>query len=193
MSKLLQVIVLLGVFLGLGTSCASASNVITFVPQTIELHPNSSQDVQIKIDSVSKGLIGFEITVYVSDPEIAEITAVSFPKWGMWPRNSTIPSGSVSIKTIDLSNKALSGDTNVSLGNITLTGKKDGITNLSIQPIDIEDYSNNRIKPIVIVGKVHVSDNESSTESSKKSPNFDMITEIACLFAVFVWKKVKRN
>jgi len=50
--------------------------------KTVEMQPGSSQDVQIVMDKVPAGLAGFDITISVSDPEIAEITAVSFPSWG---------------------------------------------------------------------------------------------------------------
>jgi hypothetical protein len=49
------------------------------VALTVELRPDSSQDVQIVMDSVPMGLSGFKITLSVSDPTIAQISAVSFP------------------------------------------------------------------------------------------------------------------
>ena len=81
MDKLYRVLILLGIFLGLGISCASAANVVTFDPQTVEVYPGSSQDVKIVMDEVPDGLAGFNITISILDPEIAEITAVSFPSW----------------------------------------------------------------------------------------------------------------
>jgi hypothetical protein len=92
MNKLLRVLILLGVFLGLGISCASAANVVSFNPQTVEMRPGSSQDVQILMDSIPDGLSGFNITISILNPEIAEISAVSFPGWNSLPRNSTFPS-----------------------------------------------------------------------------------------------------
>jgi PKD repeat protein len=131
MSKLLRVLTLL-VFFGLGISCASAANVFSFNPQTVELLPGTSQDVQIVMDSVPDGLSGFNITFSVIDPEIAEITAISFPSWSGINSTSTIPSSSVWIKTVDLNNTVVSGNTNVLMGNITLIGKKAGTTDLNI-------------------------------------------------------------
>ncbi len=161
MNKLLRILILLGIFLGLGVSCASASNVVSFNPQTVELSPGSSQNVQIIMDEVPDGLSGFNITISVLDPEIAEITAVSFPSWGMMPRNSTIPSSSVWIKVSDLDKKVGSGDTNVLLGTITLTGKKAGTTDLNIPKTQISADGGSLINPVIVAGKIHVSDDES--------------------------------
>ena len=124
MNKLLRVLILLGIFLGLGISCVSAANVVSFIPQTVELHPGSSQNVQIAMNEVPTGLSGFNITISVLDPEIAEITAVSFPGWNAMPRNSKIPSSSVWIKAVDLNDQVVASNTNVLLGTITITGKR---------------------------------------------------------------------
>ncbi len=161
MNKLLRILILLGIFLGLGVSCASASNVVSFNPQTVELSPGSSQNVQIVMDEVPDGLSGFNITISVLDPEIAEITGVSFPSWGMMPRNSTIPSSSVWIKVSDLDKKVGSGDTNVLMGTITLTGKKEGTTDLNIPKTQISADGGSLINPVIVAGKIHVSDDES--------------------------------
>jgi hypothetical protein len=132
MNKLLRVLILLGVFLGLGISCASAANVVSFNPQTVEMRPGSSQDIQILMDSIPDGLSGFNITISILNPEIAEISEVSFPGWNSLPRNSTFPSSLVWIKAIDLNDQVHPGDTNVLLGTVTLTGKKAGTTDLGI-------------------------------------------------------------
>jgi YVTN family beta-propeller protein len=132
------------------------SAVLSFNPQTIKVLPGYSQDVQIMIDEVPAGLSGFNITISVSDPEIAEITAVSFPSWGQLPKNSTLPSSSIWIKTIDLENEVHPGDTNVSLGTITLTGKMEGTSDISIQKTMISDDNGSLINPAVNTGKINV-------------------------------------
>jgi hypothetical protein len=156
MNKLLRVLILLGIFLGFGISCASAANVVSFNPQTVDLHPGSSQNVQIVMDEVPNGLSGFNITISVLDPEIAEIAAVSFPGWNAMPKNSTIPSSSVWIKVSDLNDQVVAGNTNVLLGTITLTGKKAGTSDLSIPKTKISDDNGSLINPVVNTGKINV-------------------------------------
>ncbi|RXA16707.1 hypothetical protein EQO05_13535 [Methanosarcina sp. MSH10X1] len=83
---------------------------------------------------------GFNLTISILDPEIAEITAVSFPGWTFLPETSTVPSNSVWIKAIDLTNETVAGNTNVVLGNITITGKKAGTADLNISEGSFYDY-----------------------------------------------------
>jgi PKD repeat protein len=156
MTKLPGFLIFLGIFLGLGMSCASAANIISFNPQTVEIHPGSSQNVQVVMDKVPKGLSGFNITISTSDPKIAEITAVSSPNWGMLPRNSKIPSSSIWIKTVDLNDKVRSGDSSILLGTITLTGKQAGTTDLRIPKTKMSDDAGSLISPVVTAGKANV-------------------------------------
>ena len=180
MNKLFRVLILLGIFLGLGISCASAAHVVSFNPQTVEVKPGSSQSVQIVMDEVPSGLSGFNLTISISDPEIAEITAVSLPGWGQLPRNSAVPSSSVWIKTVDLENKVVSGNKNVLLGTITITGKKAGTTDLNIPAgfYDPDGDFSEHITPSVIKGSIKVlgkeppvTDNESPVINYVKLSN----------------------
>ncbi|MCC4770065.1 PKD domain-containing protein [Methanosarcina sp. DH2] len=175
MSNLYRVLILLVTFFGLGISCASAANVVSFDPQTVEVYPGSSQDVRIVMDEVPEGISGFNITIFILNPEIAEITAVSFPDWGQLPRNSTLPSSSVWIKVSDLGSQVGPGDTNVLLGTITVTGKKAGTTDLGIPTTKISADGGSLISPTIITGNIHVLDNEapviSSVSLSNSSPH----------------------
>jgi len=155
----------------INVSQASAAYVVSFNPQTVEMQPGSSQDVQIVMDKVPAGLAGFDITISVSDPEIAEITAVSFPSWGQLPMNYSVPSSSVWIKTVDLENKVVSGDTNVLLGTVTLSGKKEGTTELYIPKTKISADGGSPIDPNVIKGSIKVLDKESPVINNVKLSN----------------------
>jgi PKD repeat protein len=162
MKKFLKIFLLLGIIFGFGISCASAEN-ISFIPNTVNLSPGSSQQVQVVMDSVPKGLAGFNITFNVSDPGIANITGVSFPSWAnvSLTRNSTLPSNSAWIKAIDLdgakpNHTVVPGATNVILGNITITGIQAGTADLSIQKTLISADGGSSITPIVTAGKINV-------------------------------------
>ncbi len=157
MNKLLRVLTLLVVLLGLGISCASAANVtLSFNPQTVELQPGSSHNIQILINQVpANGLAGFNISVTVADPTITNITSVSAPGWAGVSNNSTVPSSSVWITAANF-NQVKAGDTNVSFGNITITGIKAGTTNLSIVPTEIDGLDGGSINPEVSKCQVNV-------------------------------------
>ena len=158
------------VFFGFGIPGASAANVVSFNPQTVEMDM-FSQNIQIVQDEVPDGLSGFNITVSLLDPEIAEITAVSFPSWNSMLMNSTspVPLSSVWIKSLDGGNQIVPGAKNVSLGNITITGKKAGNTVLNLSEgsyYDPDGYFAERLIPVVITGEINVLDTESPVINS---------------------------
>lgn len=161
------------------SSMASAAN-ISFNPQTIETNMDSSQNIQVVMDKVPDGLAGFNLTISVSDPKIAEITAASSPGWNLIKKHSvsTVPSSSIWIKAIDLNRKVEPGATNVSLGNITLNGTKIGTTNLSIQPNRVNDDNGSAITLTIIQGKINIlADNKApvinSVSLNNSTPNTD--------------------
>ena len=107
MNKLFRVLLLLGICLGLGVSCAAAANpVITLNPQNFNLQPDATQNVEIVMGEIpTAGLSGYNITISIQDPDIAEITDVSFPSWATLHSNDAFPSNSGWIQAIDLIKK----------------------------------------------------------------------------------------
>ena len=129
---------------------------LSFSPQKVEFHPGSSQNIQIVMNKVpANGLAGFDITVYVADPAITNITAVSAPSWAGVSSTSPVPSSSVRITAANF-NQVKAGDINVSFGNITITGIKNGTTNLIIVPTEIDDNNGGSINPDVTMCQVNV-------------------------------------
>ena len=142
----------------------AAANVISFNPQTVEMRPGSSQDLQIVMDSVPDGLSGFNITVSILDPQIAEFAAVSFPGWEFAPKEFYISfEFGLDKKVIDLNDQVHPGDTNVLLGTVTLTSKKAGTTDLSIPKTKMSDDNGSLINPVVTTGKVNVTSVQKTT------------------------------
>jgi hypothetical protein len=177
MDKLYRVLLLL-VFFGLGIPCASAADTILFNPQTTQMDIGSSQNVEVVMDEVPEGLAGFNITISVLDPEIAEITAVTLPDWCVVIEDPIVPSSSVTIEVIDLFKNKEPGATNVLLGTITLTGKKAGTSDLNISEGSTYDSDNSEfvyIIPGAIPGKVDVLDKEApvinSVNLNNSNPN----------------------
>ena len=103
MNKLFRVLLLLGICLGLGVSCAAAANpVISLNPQNFNLQPGSTQNVEIVMSEIpSAGFSGYNITISIQDPNIAEITEVSFPSWATFNSNYSFPSSSGWIQAVD--------------------------------------------------------------------------------------------
>jgi PKD repeat protein len=193
MNKLYKVLILL-VFFGLGIPCASAANTISFNPQITQMGIGSSQNFQLVIDEVPDGLSGFDLNISVLDPNVAEITAVSFPTWSSLPKNSPVPSSSVSIQVVDLNKtdpfdepgEIKPGATNVWLGNITITGKNAGTSDLNISEGSYYDPDGNFTAhsiPNAVLGQINVLDKELSVfpdyTNTPTDPNYDGLYEDA--------------
>jgi len=57
----------------------------------VNLRVGKIRSVNITVDYLNNGLSGYNITVSLSDPKIAEIVAVEFPGWATMKDNSTLP------------------------------------------------------------------------------------------------------
>ena len=118
----------------------SSNPVISLNPQTINLRPDATQNVQIVMRQIpTAGLSGSNITISIQDPNIAEITEVTFPGSATLNSNATFPSSSGWIQAVDPNKKVTAGDTSVLLGTITLKGKKNSTSAITLSSDDVEN------------------------------------------------------
>lgn len=129
---------------------------VSFSVESAMLIPGSSEDLQLIVDELPTGLAGYNITVYVQDPSIAEINAISFPSWAVLNSNSSLPSDSLLITAVDLISGVNEGDSNVELATISVVGKEIGATDVKIIVTQMDDDAGNMVVPIVISCKVEV-------------------------------------
>ncbi|MDD3041327.1 PKD domain-containing protein, partial [Bacteroides sp.] len=106
-------------------------------------------------DKFSAGLAGFNISVFIQDSAIAEITGITFPSWGNLPRNSPLPSDSVWMKVGDFG-QIEAGDTDVNIGSIKILGKTPGTTNITVYVNQMDDDSGGIITPKIIEARLTV-------------------------------------
>ena len=64
---------------------------LSFVPQSSTVGVGAVTTIDFMLDEVPFGLTGYNITVAVSNPSVAEIALVSFPAWATVNENSTLP------------------------------------------------------------------------------------------------------
>ena len=115
-------------------------------------------EMMIRLDEVPKGISGFNISLSVSDPDIAEITRLAPPLWAIPSRTSPLPSGEVWVTGIDFSRTVNPGATDVVLATLTLHGLKPGKTDLKVSVIRIDDDSGYPVKPSVNDGSITIGD-----------------------------------
>ncbi|MEN6518632.1 MAG: NosD domain-containing protein [Methanospirillum sp.] len=118
-----------------GFTIVSPSSGMTLTTGTFRI-PNvgGTVSVPIVLNSASGGLSGYRITVSLSDPSVATITAAAFPDWASLKSASPLPSGQVVLQGVDLSQGVPVGATNVILATLTLRGTATGSTGIVITP-----------------------------------------------------------
>ena len=79
----------------------AAANVATGSFQIASVGETAS--IPIVLDSASGGISGYRITVSLSDPSVATITAVTFPDWAGLKSASALPAGQAVLQAVDLS------------------------------------------------------------------------------------------
>jgi len=155
--------------------------------------------VNVIIDYLKSGLSGYNITVWLSNPEIAEIIAVEFPGWATLKDNSTLPADFVWIKAADLQGKVNPGDSNVALAILKIKGKSLGKTGINVNVNKMDDDKGNPINAAASPGYVNVlvltpiPITPTVTPAPKPGiPGFEAIFAIAAVIAAtYLLRKVK--
>ena len=137
-STLTFVVTLVIVLLAL-TGAATASK-IDLIPSEGNMDPGNATTYQIVMDSAPDGLAGYDISVSLDNPGVAEIESVSYPSWVTLNQTGDLPSDNVRINAVDLNSQIQGGSTKVPLATITVKGNNPGTTriNLNVQELDAD-------------------------------------------------------
>lgn len=173
MKNICTISVVFFIFLILGIIPASAT-VISFDPSVQSINSGFTKEIQITADEFPSGLSGYNLSVSVINPDIAEIVEISFPFWAALPRNSSVPATTVWFKTIDFGHVE-NGSDDVQLGTVFIRGKQPGNTEISISILQMDDESGNPIYSDVLKCGLSVEGKSSETDSEyvNKSESYD--------------------
>ncbi|RJS72965.1 hypothetical protein CW714_03880, partial [Methanophagales archaeon] len=127
--------------------------------------------VNITLDTAPNGLSGYNITVYLSNPEIAEIVSVEFPGWAIINDNSTLPADTFWMKAVDLNEQVQSGATNVNLGKLIIKGEAQGESNINATVTKMDDDDGYPISPSVNHGVLTVSGPDTTAPTTEVTPS----------------------
>ena len=112
----------------------------------------STTTIDIILDEAPNGFSGYNLTLSLSNPSVAEIVSVSFPSWATLHTNSTPPADSVWIKAADLMDQVGAGATNVNLATITLRGDNLGASDIIATVTKMDDDGGYPIDPSIDPG-----------------------------------------
>jgi len=67
------------------------------------MYTGATDEFILTIDELPQGFTGYKLTGTISNPAVAEISAVAFPGWASLSNTTAIPSSSVRISGVDMS------------------------------------------------------------------------------------------
>jgi PKD repeat protein len=113
-------------------------------------------EIGIIADILPDGLSGYNLTVTLDDPSVAEIVGISYPSWVNITENSSLPGSSVYLTALDGNDVIQAGAEDVVLATLTVSGKDVGLANLSIEVTRMDDDAGYQIEPTLTTGEVEV-------------------------------------
>jgi hypothetical protein len=138
---------ILGIVVLMAFSGISAAGAVTLRGGAVKVVSGSTTAMAINLDEAPTGLSGYNLTISVVDPAVAEIIGISYPEWAAIHGNSSVPGPQVWIKAIDLNNQVGISTGKVLLCSVILQGKADGESPISVAVMKMDDDSGNVIAP----------------------------------------------
>ncbi|OPY48211.1 MAG: PKD domain protein [Methanoregulaceae archaeon PtaU1.Bin222] len=115
---------------------------LTFVPSTAIIPTNSTTAMKLILEEADRGLSGYNITIYFTDPSAADMVTFHPPSWvnPVYVINGTVPSSSIWMKVSDIDDVIHPGATNIDLALFNSTGKVPMSTtmNVTVSQIDTD-------------------------------------------------------
>ncbi|AKB29102.1 cell surface protein [Methanosarcina siciliae T4/M] len=136
---------------------ASGSTVtLYFDPASSSVSENESTEISIIASNFPAGFSGYNLTVALDDPDVAEVVDIKYPTWALITENSSLPGTSIYLKTVDGGDVVKEGAAGVVLAILAVSGKEYGSVNLSIGVDRLDDDSGNVIEPEFLTGTIEV-------------------------------------
>ncbi|MDD4254033.1 MAG: hypothetical protein PHP59_01520 [Methanofollis sp.] len=150
-----------------GPALDAGENVAIDVGKTVE--------IPITLTGVDAGISGYNITLALTEPGVAEITDLSFPGWAGLHTAGVVPAETTWMQAVDLGKKAETGEGTALVGTVTIRGEKDGLTGLMIRPVQVqndrgEDYQVEDLRTEISVGTTGSASSSSSSDGSSVTP-----------------------
>jgi hypothetical protein len=135
---------------------AGSAATISFSPLSVTVDPSGTATIDLTIDELPHGLAGYDAVITISDPGVAEISAVSFPAWAGLSNVTGAPSASVKVSAVDLTRQVQPGATGVVLGTITVRGQSAGTATMNLENIHMDADGGSRVEATVNPASVTV-------------------------------------
>jgi PKD repeat protein len=129
--------------------------VLSFVPENATVINGQTTEIVISVDSLPAGLAGYNLTVDIDDPTVAEIVGIEY-SWANLTENSSLPGTSIYLKALDGNSQIEAGATDVVLATLTVKGKELGNTSFTLGIDRLDDDTGDEIDAILEIGTLEV-------------------------------------
>lgn len=133
------------------------------------------QDAQfdVALSAIPEGLAGFEVTLAVSDPEVAVITGAEYPDTYDHTSDPRISDdgSEITVEAVDLRDQVGPGDDDVGLATVSVRGETPGQTTHRVTDYQIDADGGARLEPALDRGTVTVDTDASAEPSSTEAAN----------------------
>jgi PKD repeat protein len=139
--------VLFGLILIITAGTCSAATVYV---ESVQMEGSGSEaDVTLYLEGSSSGFSGYDLTISLDNPAVADIIAVSFPPWAGLQEHSPLPAMNVSLRAADLSCDT-TNESLIPLATLTLLAHTCGNSGLLITVVSLDDEQGDLISPLTI-------------------------------------------
>jgi PKD repeat protein len=138
-----------------GVSCYPILPVFSFMPEDATVINGQTTEIIISVDSLPEGLAGYNLTVDIDDPAVAEIVGIEY-SWANLTENSSLPGTSVYLKALDGNRQIEAGATDVVLATLTVKGKQTGNTSFTLGIDRLDDDNGEAINATLDIGTLEV-------------------------------------
>jgi PKD repeat protein len=108
------------------------SYAVSVVPSSQSYYVSETREYQIILETAPGGLSGYEMTVALDNPGIAEISGITYPAWAGLHSNPPVPAQSVALSAVDTGQQVWPGATSVVLATIAVKGDTAGTTPITV-------------------------------------------------------------
>ncbi|AHF98652.1 hypothetical protein HALLA_07100 [Halostagnicola larsenii XH-48] len=156
-----------------GSQDAAADPTLVVSNETVD--PQSTATHRIALTDAPDGLAGFEVTLALETEGVATIGNASYPDRFGLTTDPVVSSDeqTVTVEAIDLEDAVTSGETDVTLAEIDVTGVDHGETNLRVSDAQLDADGGDAIDPARAAGTLTVGDGGEESASQNESAEDD--------------------
>jgi PKD repeat protein len=111
--------------------CAASASVVSIGNGEVTTI-GANATVDLVLDEAPAGLAGYSINISFANPNIARVSAVSYPGWAALTDTSALPSSDCRVKATDTGEQVQAGAANITLATVTIEGIAGGTTSVNL-------------------------------------------------------------